>query len=542
MLKRALVGLALCVVAILALLVMLGFGPTDIAQLFAHPIRGGTGDAVAPVAAPGASEPMGFGTANSVVLAVYLVGMLAIGVLSGRRIKNTRGFFIAEGRLNHVVVGISILGTYLSALTMMGIPGAAYGNKNWIFMVQLPFLIITAIVITRWILPRYREAGVVSIYSYLEERLGITGRMIGALGFVAFAVGRMGLVLYLPALAFHTVTGLDLSHCILVMGVIITLYTVIGGIEAVVWTDAIQVVIFVVAAVLTLGYIFWDVGVDQFLATGSEYRKFQLIVPGTDMRKLVTLWLVLETIFQTIRIYGTQQDVAQRYMTTGSVEKANRSVWISVLAYIPLGFLFYFTGTALFVYYQAHPAIVPPGADDAVYPFFVMQNLPPGVSGLVMAAIFAAAMSSIDSAMNSASTVCVEDVLKRFCRKKATEGVLLRQARLLTLLWGVLAVTLALVFANDNGQHALVLNGQIMALATNGMLAFIVLVLMRVRVRWWALLGGWSIAYGYVFCLRYLGTTYLVWPVIGNTVCLVAVLLLNRLGGESRGNSNHAPR
>ena len=473
---------------------------------------------------------MNFGTANFAVLGLYFAAMLAIGCVTGRRIKGTRSFFIADGRLNHVLVGISILGTYLSALTMMGLPGMSFGGHDWTFMVQLPFLIITAAVITRWILPRYREAGVTSIYAFMEKRLGVTARVIGAISFIIFAIGRMGLVLYLPALAFSTVTGASLPSCIIIMGIIITLYTVVGGIEAVIWTDAIQVVIFVTAAIFTLVYIMADVGMSRFIAVGLEHGKFRLLIPGADIMKITSLWLILETIFQTIRIYGTQQDIAQRYMTTGSTEKANRSVWISVLAYIPLGFLFYLIGTALFVFFKCHPETALPGKSDSVYPFFVVNHLPTGVAGLVIAAIFAAAMSSIDSCMNSASTVCVEDFMKRFSRKKRMDEDYLGQARALTLLWGILSIILGILFINT--KYVLIVWGKLMGISTNGILGLMAVAFLGINVRWWAVVGGVVLSYACLFSMMYSGITYLLWPVAGNIVCFVAVLLLNGLAGS----------
>ena len=481
---------------------------------------------------------MGFGVINHIVLGLYLALMLVIGWVSGRRIKSSRGFFVADGRLNYVVVGVSILGTYLSALTMMGLPGMSYGKHNWTYMVQLPFLLVTAVVITRFVLPRYREAGVISVYAYMEERIGVAARMIGAASFILFALGRMGLVLYLPALAFSTVTGVDLASCILAMGIIITVYTVMGGMEAVVWTDFVQVIIFVAGAVLTLGFIFSDVSFDQFITVGREYGKFKIVTPSpkiadlTNMAEITTVWLILETLFQTIRIYATQQDVAQRYMTTESTEKATRSAWIGILAYIPLGFVFYFIGTALFVFYKVNPDVSLPTKSDPIYPHFVMNQLPPGIAGLVIAAIFAAAMSSIDSCMNSASTVCIEDFFKRFDKREHDDGKQLLMARLLTVVWGGIAILTAFLFINVN--YVQIAWGKLMALTTNGILGLMALAFLPFKVRPAAAVTGFVVS---TFCLglmvfsEQLGlpkVIFLLWPVIGNSVCFLTALAAHK--------------
>jgi Na+/proline symporter len=207
-----------------------------------------------------------FGAANYAVLVLYLLGMLGIGFYCSRKIKSAKGFFIAEGKLN---------GTYLSALTMMALSGLAFGDLDMTWTVQLPFLILTAFVITKFVLPAYREAGVISVYEYLEQKIHVSSRIMAAICFCLFSVARMGIVLYLPALAFHIITGFSLPTTIVIMGVVITIYTVIGGIEAVVWTDAIQVILFSVAAVFTIFFIMTGMGDANFGEIAKEHDKFR---------------------------------------------------------------------------------------------------------------------------------------------------------------------------------------------------------------------------------------------------------------------------
>ena len=311
-----------------------------------------------------------FGTANYAVLLLYLAGMLGIGWVCSRRVTDSRSYFLANGQMNYIVVGVSILGTYLSALTMLALPAMSYGEHDWTFMVQLPFLVVTGAVVVNFILPRYRDAGVISVYEFLEKRIHVSARLVGSISFIIMSVARMSIILYLTALALHTATGLPLVGTIVVMGAIIIVYTWLGGIEAVIYTDAIQVVIFVFGAILTLFFILNRVPFDAFIAIAAENHKLRMFVTDFDPTKIVTLWLILETIFQTIRIYGTQQDIAQRFMTTKSTKEANDSVWIATLGYIPLGLLFYFIGTALFVFYKVYPTLHLPAKYDQIYPFF----------------------------------------------------------------------------------------------------------------------------------------------------------------------------
>jgi len=487
-----------------------------------------------------------FGALNYAVLVLYLLAMLGIGWWTSRRIKSTRSFFIADGRLNWFVVGVSILTAYMSALTMMALPGVSFRKLDWTYAIQLPFLILTAFVITRFVLKRYREAGVISVYQYLEDRIHISSRLMASFCFILFSIGRMGLVLFLPALAFSMVTGAPLLPTIVVMGVVVTVYTVMGGMEAVIWTDFAQAIVMVAGAAVSVGYVLVGTGAGEFARIAAEHHKFRIIAPGFDVTKLITIWLILETIFQTIRIYGTQQDIAQRYMTTPSTKKANRSVWIAILGYIPLGFLFYFIGSALFVYYKANPdpavaALIANGRADSIYPYFVANTLPPVLAGLVIAAIFAAAMSSIDACMNASSTVCVEDFYRRFRGEEPGDHHYLNAARWLTILWGVLCTVMAILFINIT--TAQIVWGKIMGISTNGVLGLMALAFLPRKVNKWAAGIGfvtsylvlfammWFIQIAPTFAVTYPVTggkiSFLLWPVIGNLWCFGVGFLLS---------------
>ncbi len=536
MIRTAVIGLLLALAVVALTFLWLGFSPQQVATMFSHPITGGlhtTASAAHPSfasAQPPVIARAGVTRTDYAVIAAYLLAMLGIGYAASRGVKTSRGLLLGDGKMNHLLVGISLLGTYLSALTMMGLPGMAFGAHDWTYIVQLPCLVITGAVITGLVLPRYRAAGVISIYQYLEIRMHVSVRMLASFSFLVFAVGRLGLVLYLPALAFHTFTGFSLPLCIVVSGVVVTAYTAMGGLKAAVWTDIVQVTIFIAGAFLTLAFIFADVGASRFLAIGLDFNKFRTLVLDPDIRKITTWWLILETLFQTIRIYGTQQDMAQLYLSTKSTAKAQRSVWMGVLMYIPLGFLFYFIGTALFAFYQVHPdttgalATLKP---DQIYPYFIVHHLPAGITGLVLAAIFAASMSSIDSCMNSASTVCVEDFLRRFSRRERPDRFYLRTAQGLILLWGALMILTGLLFMQV--QYAQIVWGKVMGFCTNGVLGLMLLAFLPFRVDWRAAVIAFVVAYGFLFGSVWSGINFLLWPVIGNTVCFVLALLLHGL-------------
>jgi len=488
-----------------------------------------------------------FGIGNYIVLAIYFIAMLIIGVRAGRETRGSSGYFTGEGKVHHVLVGLSLLGTYLSALTMMALPAMSFGEADMTWSIQLPFLLVTAVVITRFVLPRYREAGCLSVYEFLEQRIHVSSRLLASIAFIALSIGRMGLVLYLPALSFSIVTGFDLLTTIVVMGIIVTIYTVLGGIRGVIWTDAIQVVIFVVGALVSVAFMF-DPRVD-FFAIANAHHKFRVFDWRLRLTEVTTLWLILETIFQTIRIYATQQDMTQRYVAAESTAKANRSVWISILGYIPLGYLFYFIGVALFVYYTANPdpkveLLKQAEKLDSLYGYFVVTHMPQGLAGLVMAAFFAASMSTISSSMNSCSAVCVEDFYRRFSRQERSDEHYLRIAKTLSLLWGLLTIIMGILLMKI--AKAQIAWSKTMSISTCGMLGLMALAFLPQRLHPAAAVIGYVASYIALFLMMYClqitptvaltfpiekgtGINFLLWPVISNIVCFLVALGVNRL-------------
>ncbi len=532
MIKTGVWGLAAALAVVIVILLGLGFTPRQMAAMVAHPVAGGTASAPGErlVGRFASAQPprvvrTGLSGLDYGVVAAYLAGMLVVGGLTGRGVKTARSLFLADGKMPFFLVGVSLLGAYLSALTMVGLPGMAFGAHDWTYMVQLPWLVLTGVVITRWVLPRYREAGVVSIYQYLEMRQHVAVRLLASASFLVFAIGRLGLVLYLPSLAFHTVTGVPLAACIVTAGVVVTFYTALGGLKAAIWTDLAQVAVFIGGALFMLASIIGEIGPARFVDIGLACNKFRLLVLDPDVRQITSWWLILETIYQTIRIYGTQQDMAQLYLSTDSTAKAARSVWMGILIYIPLGFVFYFLGTAFFAFYQVFPDPSLPPKADQILPHFAVHHLPAGLAGLVLAAILAAAMSSIDACMNSASTVCVEDFVRRFSRRERSERFYLNLARLMIVVWGVLMIGAGLLFMKV--QYAQIMWGKVMGFCTNGVLGLMLLAFLPFRVDWRASVIGFALGYAALAAAVWTGINFLLWPVIGNTVCLTAALLLH---------------
>ena len=393
----------------------------------------------------------GFGNWNWAALIAYLVAIVGMGVYFSRREKTTDDFFLAGRRIPWWAAGLSIFGTSLSAITFMAIPAKAYAT-NWVFFLGNIVAVLLVPLIVAFYIPFFRRLKVATAYEYLEERFNVLVRIFGSAMFVLFQIGRMTIVLFLPAVALATVTGINVYICILMMGLLCTVYTVLGGIEAVIWTDVLQVVILLGAALLCLVLIVLGVdgGFGQVVATGLADGKLHAVDMTWDFTT-TALWVVIVgNLFSMLMPLTADQTVVQRYLSTTSERAAGRALWTNALGGIPASVLFFGLGTALYVFYKSHPAALDPGVQTkAIFPLFIVQQLPPGVCGLVIAGLFAAAMSSIDSSMNSIASVVVNDYYKRFT-PGAPDRRCLALARWITVALGLLATGTASVTVRLN--------------------------------------------------------------------------------------------
>jgi SSS family transporter len=343
----------------------------------------------------------------------------------------------------------------LSAITFMAVPGAAYA-KDWNgYIGQWPILIIVPLVVMFY-LPFYRRLNITTAYEYLEKRFNLATRVIGSVIFMLFHVGRVAIVLYLPALALSSVTDIDIFAAITVIGILCVIYTVMGGIEAVVWTDAIQAIVLIGGALLCFGLIVSQVdgGMSAISSAMSEQGKgitASWSFNDISIRKGSTSGLVLFVAFMLANLpsYTSGQDVVQRYVTTSSEKEAAKSLWMNIVMVLVGSAIFFGLGTALFVFYQEKPDLMDPAlpAKDSALPFFIIQNLPIGVAGLIIAGVFAAAQSTISSSLNSVATAFVTDVYGRLLKPKSLDDQRLAVAKWVVIILGVIGIGVSCVLA-----------------------------------------------------------------------------------------------
>ncbi|MEJ2059896.1 MAG: sodium:solute symporter [Gammaproteobacteria bacterium] len=348
-------------------------------------------------------------------------------------------------RLPAWAIGLSILATYLSSISFLANPGKAYATdwRPFVFSLTIP---LAAFVASRWFIPFYRERIQTTAYEHLERRFGYWARAYGAISIVLLQIGRFAVVLYLIALAFGELLGWDLISVILLLGVVTIAYTTLGGFEAVVWTDVVQAIVLIGGALIAVVLLVLDLpgGFGQIIHTGWMEGKFGLGGFSFDLLHQSFWVILLFGIVENLRNFGVDQNYVQRMLSAHDTAAARRSLWLGALLYVPVSALFFFIGTALYVYYQAHTGLGLPAKPDQIFPFFIVTELPHGLVGILLAAILAAGMSTLDSSLNTSATVCAVDFYQRL-KPNADEHKLLVVTRGATLLIGILGTAAALL-------------------------------------------------------------------------------------------------
>nr|WP_295922778.1 sodium/solute symporter [uncultured Dyadobacter sp.] len=396
------------------------------------------------------------GTFNGIdwgVVAIYFVLVLGISIYVSRKMSaSTDDFFLGGQNIPWWAAGLSIFGSKLSALTFIAIPAKTYAT-DWTYIFANAMIVVVAPIVIWFFLPYFRKLNITSVYEYLAFRFNKTVKLVGSLTFVIFQVGRLGIVIYLPALVLSTVTGMNLMVCIVLTSLITTAYTISGGIEAVVWTEVMQVGVLLGGAFLSLFFIAdASGGFGSLVSQANAADKFHMINSGWAITEPV-LWVVLVGNFLTqIVTYTSDQVVVQRYLTTSTEAEARRSIWTNAFLVVPATLIFFLVGTALWVYFKQQPQLLNPMArTDDVFPWFISTQLPAGLRGLVIAGLFAATMSTISSSMNSIATVVTTDFFQHFV-PKSSDSERFRFARYTTLALGIAGIGIAvwLVFIENN--------------------------------------------------------------------------------------------
>ena len=390
-----------------------------------------------------------FGLINYTVLAAYFLVLLWIGYFFSKRQKSTDDYFKGQGRVPWWAAGISIFGTLLSAITFMAIPAKVY-DTDWSYFLYSLTVILLVPLIALVFIPFFSRLNITSAYEYLEKRFNVLARMLGSVSFVIFQIGRIAVVLLLPSITISIVTGIDVMVCILAIGVISIAYTLMGGIEAVIWTDVMQVVVLMGGAILAVSTIASTVdgGFLEMYRIAVADSKFNVVNLDFSFAE-PTFWVVIiGGIGANIISYGTDQTVVQRYVTATNLEDSKKTFYLNAAVIFPTSLIFFALGTSLYVFYKLNPqnlSTTMPN-NDAILPWYIVNELPVGVSGLLIAGIFSAAMSSLSSSINSSATAYVTDVHRKL-KPNLNDRELLGVARTASFIVGIAGTAFAVWMA-----------------------------------------------------------------------------------------------
>ncbi|MBQ7421551.1 MAG: sodium:solute symporter [Prevotella sp.] len=448
-----------------------------------------------------------------IIFIVFTLGVVVFGCSFFKKSSSADEFTSAGHSIPGWVVGMSIFATYVSSISYIGYPGKAFAT-NWnafVFSLSIP---IASYFAARFFVPFYRNSGSISAYTFLEKKFGKWARLYASACYLLTQIARMGSILYLLAVPMYILMGWNIHLVIVATSIAIIIYSMMGGLKAVIWADAIQGIILIGGALLCLGLLILrmpdgPMQVFDLAINSPEGNKFSLGSFSSDLTTS-TFWVCLiYGIFINLQNYGIDQNYVQRYHAAKTDHAARFSALFGGYLFIPVSALFFFIGSALYSYYTANPDLLPSdiaAKPDYVFPYFIVTGLPVGVRGLLIASIFAAGMSTVSTSVTSAATIILTDYYKPFANK-STDKQQVRVLRLSSVIIGILGIIVAIAMLSvesiidawwklssifSGGMLGLFLLGYVTKY-TNRVAAIVGCVSGVLVVAWISLAGIWSL-------------------------------------------------
>jgi len=424
---------------------------------------------------------------DSIVFFTIILGNIIFGVSFYFRNKTSDQFTTGGHSIPGWAVGMSIFATYVSSISFLALPGKAY-MTDWnafVFSLSIP---VAAWIALKFFIPLYRGIGNISAYNYLELRFGAWARIYASTCYILTQLMRTGAILLLLALPLNALFGWNVKTVIILTGLAVMLYSMLGGIKAVIWTDTIQGIILIAGAIVSAAVLTFSMpeGPRQIFEIAAAGNKFSLGSLNLSFRES-TFWVVLiYGLFINLQNYGIDQNYIQRYMSARSDREAKSSALFGSLLYIPVSLIFFYIGTALFAYYTAQPDLLPEelkaaGAGDKVFPYFIVKGLPTGITGFLIAAIFAAGMSTVSTSLNSTATIILTDYYNRYFKKVTGEGSSMKVLYISSFTTGILGIVIALSLVGV--ESVLDAWWSLASIFSGGMLGLFLLGYLSARVR-----------------------------------------------------------
>ncbi|MFI1770458.1 sodium:solute symporter [Thalassobellus citreus] len=392
-------------------------------------------------------------TIDIIVFFVYIGGIALFGGSFFKKNRTSSSYTLGNKDIPTWVVTMSIFATFVSSISYLALPGNAF-QSNWsalVFSLSLP---IATLIAVKYFVPLYRKINSPSAYTFMEQRFGPWARIYVSICYLLTQLMRIGTILYLLALTLNAIAGWDIATIIVFTGLIVAVYSMLGGITAVLWTDAIQGIILIAGAFVCIGFMLFSMpeGPSQIFTIAAENDKFSLGSFNLDLSK-PTFWVVLVYgVFINLQNFGIDQNYVQRYMVLKSDKEAQRSALVGGLIYLPISALFLFIGTALYGYYNSAEVLPLALQDiskaDRVFPHFIVNALPSGLTGLMIASIFAAGMSTISTSFNSSATVFLTDYYNKYFKQNASEKRSMQVLYISSIIISVIGIAIAIAMIN----------------------------------------------------------------------------------------------
>lgn len=423
------------------------------------------------------------------IIIIFGLVSLWLGIYSIRRSTTSEQFMVAGHSIPAWAAGLAVMSTYTSSISYIATPGKAF-DDNWHPLIFALCIFPVAWFVSRYIVPHYWKLKLISVYEFLEQKLGTWARSYAGISFVFYMVGRVAVILYLAGLLLGTFVPIPLSYLIIAIGGVTIIYTLVGGMRAVIWTDVFQSFVMIVGILYCVFYL-------SFIVFGGRHPEMVAVLTADKFSlgslKLSlsgrTVWvMVIYGITENLRNLMADQNYVQKYASVSNVADARKSIWTAMLIYIPLTLLFVYLGTTLFAFYSGKglPSFITKG--DQVFPHFIATQLPVGLKGLVISAILAAAMSTISSVLNSSATVTFLDFYKRYLKPGISEKKGLIFLRISTVFWGAAGTGFALLMIQ--AKSALDIWWQISGIFGGAILGLFVIAFLRPGVRAWIGISG----------------------------------------------------
>ncbi|KEI07512.1 sodium:solute symporter [Clostridium botulinum] len=474
-----------------------------------------------------------FELVDYLVLIGYLLFVLIVGIKVAKKEMKGKEYFRGDGTIPWWVTAVSLFATMLSPISYLTLAGRSFKGDWSSWVGQLGIFLAVPLTIM-FFLPVYKKLNIDTAYEYLEKRFDKRLRLLGSLMFIVFQIGRMSIVMYLPALALSLVTKVDINILIVLMGIIAIIYSYVGGIKSVLWTDFIQGIVLSLGAVFVVIFLCFTVkgGFSEIISMGVKDSKFLDLSSMMDINIFKESFFItlIGAGFGTLSSYVSSQDMVQRYTTTTNIKEMKKMTYLNGLLSIGVATLFFFIGTGLYAFYTQNPTLLLTHKEDQVFASYIVSQLPAGISGLLLAGIFAAGQSTLSSGLNSVATSWTLDVHKvlkgSMDNDKATS-----LAKFLSLAIGIVSIVVSIILAHSNLNSAFAwFNGFIgMVLGLVGglfglgvfskkanskgaLLGFVVAVIVSVGIKYYTKVNFWaysiiSIAvcmiFGYIFSLMF---------------------------------------